>query len=305
MCIRYAKNHSSQQYRLLAGITQSHPIPRSHHHCIKQNPTYRILQISRVVHATSATGSRSGVTLVGARIPRVVRVNITSILNLAHGRTTATNAATEVRTATTAVHDVDSEGSDERSPAEPQEGAGSLCLAAVLLGVGRRVAHAVCKGVCLSHHISILTHTTSGRCGGMTYRVRATMRTEIRSERNSSAEPEQHAQRIHGNVDDGDAELVEEGCGQEVQQGEEPPHADEEGVVDDGVGAVCGAVDVVGHERCDEDGADELLYVSNQLFLLLRARRTYLPGTKAHGKSSRHHIDGCVICNVVCDKLRR
>jgi hypothetical protein len=27
------------------------------------------------------------------------------------------------------------------------------------------------------------------------------------------------------------------------------------------VGAICGAVDVVGHECCDENGADKLLFV--------------------------------------------
>lgn len=91
-----------------------------------------------------------------------------------------------------------------------------------------------------------------------THFVVAAVCTEIRCERDGSAETEQHAQSIHGDVDNGDAELVDKGRGQEVQQGEEPPYADEEGVVDDGVGAVCGALDVVGHEGCDEDGADEL-----------------------------------------------
>jgi hypothetical protein len=82
--------------------------------------------------------------------------------------------------------------------------------------------------------------------------------TEVCGERDGSAEAEEHAQGIQGNVDDGDAELVDEGCGQEVEQGEQPPHADEERVVDDGVCAVCCAVNVVGHEGCNKDGADEL-----------------------------------------------
>lgn len=82
------------------------------------------------------------------------------------------------------------------------------------------------------------------------------MRAKVRGQRNSSAEAEQHAQRVHGDVDNGDAELVDEGRGQEVQQGEEPPDADEKRVVDNGGDAVVGARDVVAHEGGDEDGAE-------------------------------------------------
>jgi len=86
------------------------------------------------------------------------------------------------------------------------------------------------------------------------------MRTKVRSQRDGSAEAKEHAQRVQRNIDDGDAELVDERCGQEIQQCEEPPYANEEGVVDDGVCAVCCAVDVVCHERCYEDGADQLCW---------------------------------------------
>jgi hypothetical protein len=94
-----------------------------------------------------------------------------------------------------------------------------------------------------------------------TYGVRAAVRAEVRSQRDSTAEAEEHAQSIQGDVNNGDAELLDEGSGQEVEQGEEPPYADEEGVVDDGVGAVCCAVDVVGHEGCNKDGANQLCLV--------------------------------------------
>jgi hypothetical protein len=84
------------------------------------------------------------------RIPRRVGVDITGILDLAHGRAAATDATAEVSAATTAVHDVDDEGCNESGPAEPQEGAGSLGLSAVLLCVGGAVADAVGRCVGLS-----------------------------------------------------------------------------------------------------------------------------------------------------------
>lgn len=95
------------------------------------------------------------------------------------------------------------------------------------------------------------------------------MCTKVRSERNGSAETEQYAQCVHGNVDDGDAEFVEKRGGEEVQQGQEPPYSDEKGVVDNGVGAVRRAVNVVGHECRDEDGADELSYIRHGFRLSL------------------------------------
>lgn len=76
-------------------------------------------------------------------------------LDLAHGRSTATDAAAEVGAAATAVHDVDNEGRNEGSPAEPQEGIGGLSLAAVLLGVRGTVADAVGAGVAL---MAMLVH---------------------------------------------------------------------------------------------------------------------------------------------------
>lgn len=89
----------------------------------------------------------------GPSVPALVIVNITaiSILNLAHGRATTTNAAAHVDAAAASAHDVEGECSDEGGPAEPQEGAGSLCLAAILLGVCGGVADAVGSGVCLEN----------------------------------------------------------------------------------------------------------------------------------------------------------
>jgi hypothetical protein len=107
---------------------------------------------------------------------------------------------------------------------------------------------------------------------GMTYIVGAAMRTQVGGQRNSSAEAEQHAQSIHGDVDNRDAELLDEGCWQEVEQREEPPYTHEERVVDDGGHAVVGARDVVAHEGCDEDCAEELG----------RVRRNSFFSTKSH-----------------------
>jgi hypothetical protein len=128
-----------------------------------------------------------------------------------------------------------------------------------------------------------------------TYGIRAAVCTEVCGEGDSSAEAEQHAQSIEDGVDDGDAELVDEGGGDEVDEGEEPPYADEEGVVDNGVGAVCCAVDVVGHEGCDEESADELFTLDKSSILAWIL--TYLPGTEAHGEYARHHSCGYV-CSV-------
>lgn len=100
------------------------------------------------------------------------------------------------------------------------------------------------------------------------------MGSEICGERNSSAEAEQHAQAVHGNVNNWNAELVDEGRRQKVEQREQPPHTDEERVVDDGVCAICCAVDVVGHERCDEDGADELATVNKALQIIVEEMLT-------------------------------
>jgi hypothetical protein len=170
-----------------------------------------------------------------SRVPGRVGIDITSIdrcfgiLNLAHGGTSTTDATAHVDAARS-IHDVERKRSNESGPAEPQEGAGGLCLAAVLLGIGGRVAHAVGCGVCLEAVLAtiyIQLHTTWCRKYNKTYPVRTAMRTQVRRQRNRRAKAEQHAQRIHGSVDNRDAELVQERRGDEVQQSEQPPQADE------------------------------------------------------------------------------
>jgi len=84
------------------------------------------------------------------------------------------------------------------------------------------------------------------------------VRTEICGQRNGGAEGEEHAQCVHGDINDGDAELVDKGRGDEVDQRQEPPQTHKERVVDDAVGSVVGAINVVGHEGHDEDGANKL-----------------------------------------------
>lgn len=79
---------------------------------------------------------------------------------------------------------------------------------------------------------------------------------KICGESDSGAEAEEHAQRVHGNVDNRDAELFDKGRGQEVEQGEEPPCAHEERVVDNRGGVVGCAGDIVTHECGYEDGAE-------------------------------------------------
>jgi hypothetical protein len=93
----------------------------------------------------------SDIRAIRARIPRRIRVDVTGILDLAHAGSTTTDSATEVGTAAAAVHHVDDEGSNECGEAEPEEGAGSLSLTAVLLGVCGAVADAVGGGVALVH----------------------------------------------------------------------------------------------------------------------------------------------------------
>ena len=47
----------------------------------------------------------------------------------------------------------------------------------------------------------------------ITYRIGAAMSTKVCGQRDGSAETEQDAQSVHDHVDNGDAELVDEGCG--------------------------------------------------------------------------------------------
>jgi hypothetical protein len=91
-----------------------------------------------------------------------------------------------------------------------------------------------------------------------TYGARTAVHAEVCGKGNGGAEGEEYAQRIHGDIDDWDAELLDEGRRHKVEQGEQPPDADEEGVVDDGMCAVVRAINVAAHEGNDEDGADEL-----------------------------------------------
>jgi hypothetical protein len=87
--------------------------------------------------------------------------------------------------------------------------------------------------------------------------------TKVRRQGNGRTETEEDAQGIHGHVDNGDGELVDEGRGKEVEQREQPPYSNEESVVDDGVCAVGRTLDVVAGHGCDNHGADELSCVSH------------------------------------------
>lgn len=84
------------------------------------------------------------------------------------------------------------------------------------------------------------------------------MSSEVGRQRNSSAEAEQNAEAVHDHVHDGNGKLVDECCGEEVQQREQPPYTNEQCVVDDGVGAVSGARNVVASHGCNNYSTDEL-----------------------------------------------
>ncbi len=75
---------------------------------------------------------------------------------------------------------------------------------------------------------------------------------------NGGAETEENAERIERNIDDGDAELVDKGSREEVEQGKEPPGADENGVVDDRGDTGIRACDVIAHKGGNKDGAEQL-----------------------------------------------
>jgi hypothetical protein len=118
--------------------------------CIKQHhyPTCVREIHSASTHRTTST-TCSDFRRIRARVPRRIGVDITGVLDLAHGGTAATDATAHVGAAAASVHEVDDEGGDEGGPAEPEEGAGGLSLAAVLLGVCGGVADAVGECVCL------------------------------------------------------------------------------------------------------------------------------------------------------------
>ena len=84
------------------------------------------------------------------------------------------------------------------------------------------------------------------------------MGAEAGGESNGGAEAEENGQSIEDHVNYGDAEPVDEGGGEEVEQGEQPPYTREEGVVDNSAGMVRCASNVVSEESDDDDGADEL-----------------------------------------------
>jgi hypothetical protein len=87
--------------------------------------------------------------------------------------------------------------------------------------------------------------------------------TKVRREGDGRTETKENAQAIHGHVDNGDGELLDEGSGEEVKQREQPPYTNEEGVVDDGMCAVSRTCDIVAGHSCHDDGADELSGVSD------------------------------------------
>jgi hypothetical protein len=123
------------------------------------------------------------------------------------------------------------------------------------------------------------------------------VRANICRQRNSSAEAEDDAERIHSNIHNRDAELVDEGCRQEVHQCEQPPYTNEQRVVDDRVCAPVSARNDVTHECGNENSADQLDTVNEALQMMNII--TYLEGTEAHGNRFRHHFDDVyVVVNV-------
>ena len=97
----------------------------------------------------------------------------------------------------------------------------------------------------------------------MTYMIGAAVDAKVGRKRNSGAKAEEDAQSIEGDINHGDAELVDEGGREEVEEGKEPPRAYEERVIDNGGGAGDCASDVVAHEGSDKNGADELRTVKH------------------------------------------
>lgn len=136
--------------------------------------------------------SESGTTTIRSCVPRRVGIDVAAIvggtLHLAHGGTSTANSATQVSAA--ASHEVEGESDDEGDPSEPQEGAGSLCLTTVLARVGGAVGDFV---------------------GSCVVRVGTAVCTQVCWESDGGAETEEHTQAIHGDVDNWNAKLFDEG----------------------------------------------------------------------------------------------
>lgn len=66
-----------------------------------------------------------------------------------------------------------------------------------------------------------------------TYGVGTAVGTDVRGKCDGGAEPEDDTEGIEGSVDNRDTEPLDEGRGQEVEEGEQPPDTNEERVVDD------------------------------------------------------------------------
>lgn len=88
------------------------------------------------------------------------------------------------------------------------------------------------------------------------------MNTDFCGKGHGGAETEEDAERIERNIDDRDAELVDKGSREEVEQCEQPPGADEDGVIDDRGDTGIRACDVIAHKGGNKDGAEQLNGVS-------------------------------------------
>jgi hypothetical protein len=120
--------------------------------------------------------------------------------------------------------------------------------------------------------------------------------TKVGRERNSGAEAEKHTQTIHDHINKGNGELVDECCGEEVQQSEQPPDTNEKCVVDDRVCSVGGARNVVASHCCDDNSTEELRPLARSISMV-RGSQTWK--ARRPIPSTRDTILSFELCDVI------
>lgn len=184
---------------------------------------------------------------------------ITIILNLRHSRPTFPDSS-QIRTAAVAANSREYERSRIAEEAEEEERIRGLSFAAAFSRVVGAICDLVLGGVTLFEveKKKISAGFLSGR-PDVTYAVATAMSSQLRCERHSAAEEEEHVQSIHGKRNHRmSREPVVEGSGKQVDEREHGEDGDEHAVVDDGGVTGCSVLDCVADQSHDEESPEEL-----------------------------------------------
>lgn len=157
-------------------------------------------------------------------------------LDLGHGWPTFADTTAAANAGLTG-HEGDDSRGNESSEQEPEEGGGSLELAAAGLWVVRAVGSWVVEGVAI---------------------VAARVNTELGSENNTGNEGEESGQQVENTEDEWDGERIHESGGETIEDIKETEDADEDGIVDVAWVTSESRSDDITDETGDDDQEDQL-----------------------------------------------